>query len=182
MSCSTTWWRRGDWPPRRPGSSSARSCQHWTSATATPSGEGAAWGEAGTSTTQKAGPWEPVAEWLEARVLQPAFPKLRYRSHVIGNSLAVQWLGPHASTAGGTGSIPGQGIKIMQAALCGKKPKETNKTSYSMKSTLQRVQSVVLSILQWCASLLCNFRAFHQPQNHYPVPIKRSPPPIPSLG
>ena len=91
VSCSTTWWRRGGWPPRRPGSSSARSCRHWTSATATPSGEGAAWGEAGTSTTQKAGPWERIAEWLEARVLQPAFPKLGRKSHVIGNSLAVRW-------------------------------------------------------------------------------------------
>ena len=27
-------------------------------------------------------------------------------------SLAVHWLGPQASTAGGMGSIPGQGAKI----------------------------------------------------------------------
>ena len=27
-------------------------------------------------------------------------------------SLAVQWLGLHASTTGGTGSIPGQGTKM----------------------------------------------------------------------
>ena len=33
-----------------------------------------------------------------------------------GNSLAVQWLGLHTSTAGGTGSIPGQGTKIPKAA------------------------------------------------------------------
>ena len=30
----------------------------------------------------------------------------------MGTSLAVQWLGLHASTAGGMGSIPGQGTKI----------------------------------------------------------------------
>ena len=32
----------------------------------------------------------------------------------------VQWLGLHSSTAGGTGSIPGQGTKIPLAALHGK--------------------------------------------------------------
>ena len=31
-----------------------------------------------------------------------------------GNSLALQWLGLHASTAGGTGSIPGWGTKILE--------------------------------------------------------------------
>ena len=33
-----------------------------------------------------------------------------------GNSLAGQWLGHRALTAEGTGSIPGQGTKILQAA------------------------------------------------------------------
>ena len=33
----------------------------------------------------------------------------------VGTSLAVQWLGLRASTAGGMGSIPGQGIKIPHA-------------------------------------------------------------------
>ena len=32
-----------------------------------------------------------------------------------GTSLVVQWLGLHAPTAGGVGSIPGQGIKILHA-------------------------------------------------------------------
>ena len=32
-----------------------------------------------------------------------------------GNSLMVQWLGLHAFTAKGPGSIPGQGTKIPQA-------------------------------------------------------------------
>ena len=31
------------------------------------------------------------------------------------NSLVVQWLGLRASTAGGTGSIPGWGTNILQA-------------------------------------------------------------------
>ena len=34
-----------------------------------------------------------------------------------GNSLAIQWSGPHTSTARGTGSIPGQENKIRM--LCG---------------------------------------------------------------
>ena len=33
-----------------------------------------------------------------------------------GNSLAVQWLGLCASTAGGLGSIPGGGTEILHAA------------------------------------------------------------------
>ena len=33
----------------------------------------------------------------------------------------VQWLGLHVSTAGPQGSIPGQGIKIPQAAWCEQK-------------------------------------------------------------
>ena len=38
-----------------------------------------------------------------------------------GNSLAVQWLGLLASTAGGWGLIPGQGTKILQATWPGQK-------------------------------------------------------------
>ena len=41
----------------------------------------------------------------------------------MGASLAVQWLTLHASTAGGVGSIPGQGTKIPQAAWCGQNKK-----------------------------------------------------------
>ena len=40
-----------------------------------------------------------------------------------GNSLAVQWLGLYASTAGGPGSIPGQGTKIPRAMWNAKKMK-----------------------------------------------------------
>ena len=39
----------------------------------------------------------------------------------MGTSLAVQWLRLRASTAGGMGSIPGQGTKIPHAALHGQK-------------------------------------------------------------
>ena len=35
----------------------------------------------------------------------------------------VQWLRLRASTAGGTGSIPGWGTKILHAARCGQKKK-----------------------------------------------------------
>ena len=41
-----------------------------------------------------------------------------------GTPLAVQWLRLHASTAGGTGLIPGQGTKIPHATRCGKKKKK----------------------------------------------------------
>ena len=41
-----------------------------------------------------------------------------------GNSLVVQWLGLHALTAEGLGSIPGQGTKILQAAQHNQKKKK----------------------------------------------------------
>ena len=45
----------------------------------------------------------------------------------LGDFLTVQWLGLHTSTAAGTGSIPGQGTKILHAARCGtKKNKDTH--------------------------------------------------------
>ena len=40
---------------------------------------------------------------------------------LLGTSLVVQWLGFHAITAGDTGSIPGQGTKILQATQPKKK-------------------------------------------------------------
>ena len=41
--------------------------------------------------------------------------------NILGTSLVVQWLGLRASTAGGTGLIPGQGTKILHAAWPKKK-------------------------------------------------------------
>lgn len=43
-----------------------------------------------------------------------------------GNSLAVQWWGLHASTAGNTGSVSGWGIKVLQAVWHGKKKKKNH--------------------------------------------------------
>ena len=47
-----------------------------------------------------------------------------------GTSLAVQWLGLCAPTAGGMGSIPGWGTKIPHAAWCGKKKKKKKKKNH----------------------------------------------------
>ena len=42
-----------------------------------------------------------------------------------GTSLAIQWLGLHAATAGGVGSIPGRGTKIPHAARRSQKKKKS---------------------------------------------------------
>ena len=42
----------------------------------------------------------------------------------VGKSLAVQWLGLHALTAKGPGSIPSWRMKTPQATWCGKKKKK----------------------------------------------------------
>ena len=39
----------------------------------------------------------------------------KFKMVTIGNSLTVQWIELYASSAGGIGSIPGQGTKILQA-------------------------------------------------------------------
>ena len=44
-----------------------------------------------------------------------------------GTSLIVQWLRLHAPTAGDTGSIPGQGTKILHYMQCGQKKKKKDK-------------------------------------------------------
>ena len=41
-----------------------------------------------------------------------------------GTSLVVQWLRLYASTAGGTGSVPCQGTKILHVACHGQKKKK----------------------------------------------------------
>ena len=50
------------------------------------------------------------------------------KGSTLGNSLAVQWLGLHALTAEGPGSIPGWGTKIPQAVQCDQK----NKVGYGL--------------------------------------------------
>ena len=47
---------------------------------------------------------------------------------LLGTSLGVQWLGLGAFTAGGMGSIPGQGTKILQAMRLHQIKKETDAT------------------------------------------------------
>ena len=44
----------------------------------------------------------------------------------VGNFLAVQWLGLGIFTAEGTGSVPGWGTNIPQAARCGQTNKQKN--------------------------------------------------------
>ena len=44
-----------------------------------------------------------------------------FKEWTLGNSLVVQWLELHASTAGGMGSVPGWGAKSPQDTQCGKK-------------------------------------------------------------
>ena len=51
----------------------------------------------------------------------------------MGTCLAVQWLRLHASTAGGTGSIPGQGTKIPHAAWRGQKNQKANRQKNYLK-------------------------------------------------
>ena len=46
------------------------------------------------------------------------------------NTLVVQWLGLHASTAGGIGLIPGQRTKTLHASRCGQ---TKNKLALSLK-------------------------------------------------
>ena len=48
-------------------------------------------------------------------------PQLFLKMGTFGDSLMVQWLGLHSFTAEGTGSIPGRGTKILQAAQRGQK-------------------------------------------------------------
>ena len=62
-----------------------------------------------------------------------------YVSHktFAGSSLVVQWLGLHASTAGGPGSIPGQGTKIPQCRTVRPKKPQKNKTNKQTKTLLQ---------------------------------------------
>ena len=53
-------------------------------------------------------------------------------------SLAAQWLGLCASTAEGTGSIPGQGTKILHATRCGQEIKKIKIKALSIKKKKDR--------------------------------------------
>ena len=69
-----------------------------------------------------------------------------------GNSLAVQWLGLHASTAGGTGSIPGQGTKIPHATW-GMAKKEKKKYYWLFTENLLCANhNLIISFHTWSTS------------------------------
>ena len=46
---------------------------------------------------------------------------------ILGNPLVVQWLRPHTFAAEGTGSIPGQQVKIPQAVWLSQNKQTKNK-------------------------------------------------------
>ena len=86
------------------------------------------------SGTQGLGAW--FHQWICQNVLYPEGSSYDYlpgsqglahsaeiQETGLGNSLAVQWLGLRASTAGGTGLMPGWGTKILDAMLQGQKKK-----------------------------------------------------------
>ena len=70
--------------------------------------------------------------WWECKLVQPLWKTIwrflnKLKIDLPGNSLAVQWLGLHASTAGVTGSIPGWGTKIPHATWQSQKKKKKRK-------------------------------------------------------
>ena len=58
----------------------------------------------------------------------PPLPEISYLSKRdnLRNAPVVLWLELHASTAGGTGSIPGQGTKILHAAQHSQKKRDNS--------------------------------------------------------
>ena len=61
---------------------------------------------------------------LKAFAPQKISRKGKETHKIVGTSLVFQWLQFHASTAGGMGSIPGQGTEIPHATWCNQKLKE----------------------------------------------------------
>ena len=75
--------------------------------------------------------WPPVFDFFIATVTNyHEFSGLK--EHKCGTSLVVQWLELQASTAEGTGLIPGRGSKIPQAARCSQKTKKNKKNNPQM--------------------------------------------------
>ena len=60
----------------------------------------------------------------------------------VGDSLVIQWLGIHASTAGGKGSTPGWGTKILHIVW----PQASKQTKLSCKDILLFL--VIIKLLQ----------------------------------
>ena len=92
-------------------------------------------------------------------------------SSLLGDSLAVQWLGVRTSTTGGTGSIPGQGTKIPQATPLGqKKKKNLSLLKTSLKLTFQTWFVKYFFLLDWALLLksphllLCQLCVYFPPK------------------
>ena len=66
----------------------------------------------------------------------------------MGTSLVVQWLRLHASTAGGTGSIPGGGTKIPHATQPKKEKEEEEKERRRRRRRSSWTKNVFLKIGQ----------------------------------
>ena len=75
---------------------------------------------------------------------------IRLKNDVTRTSLAVQWLRPQASFAGGRGSIPGQGAKIPQVVWQGQKKKE-----YLTECYRDKIPVVCVCIGCCCSALVC---------------------------
>ena len=60
--------------------------------------------------------WQKTTKSCKAIILQ--LKNFFWKLKILGNSLAIRCLGLCASTAGGPGSIPGQGTKILKAMQC----------------------------------------------------------------
>ena len=65
---------------------------------------------------------------------------ISYKHAPVGNSLALQWLAFCAFTAYGSGSKPGQGTKIPQAAWQKTNETKTNKKHTKIKTKKQQQQ------------------------------------------
>ena len=69
--------------------------------------------------------WEII--YTDCLIRMKKFNILSIKGLALGSSLVVQWLGLHALTAKGPGSIPGQGTKIPRAVRCGQKKEKKKK-------------------------------------------------------
>ena len=76
--------------------------------------------------------------------------KIKLIQTCIGNSLAVQWLGLHAFTAKGMGSIPGQGTKIPQATQYSKNKTKENKNKYAHNLPCSKKKTTFLDFILKC--------------------------------
>ena len=78
--------------------------------------------------------WKIVWQFLKWLNIELPIPRLsiyprELKLSVQGTSLAVQWLGICASTAGGSSSIPGRGTRIPHVMQCSQKLRIKTKTT-----------------------------------------------------